>query len=52
MVSKTISFLPITYISGAFVGSQKNWGTFMKETYAINMAFKKFSCDFYDAKDT
>ena len=35
-----ISFLPITYISGTFMGSQKNWSTLTKQVYAIYMSFR------------
>ena len=37
------SFLPINYISGPFIGSQKNWVPLTKEAYAICMASKKLS---------
>ena len=30
---------PITYQSGEFKGSQKNWGTKTKEAYAIYLSF-------------
>ena len=32
---------PITYKSGTFQGSQKNWSTLTKEAYAIYMSFWK-----------
>ena len=35
----TISFEPITYVSGTFVGCQKNWEILTKEAYAIYMVF-------------
>ena len=49
---ETISLLLITYLSGLFVGSQKNWVNMMKEAYVINMTFKKVSYYLYDAKVT
>ena len=33
---------PTTYISGMFVGWQRNWATLTKEPYAIYMAFKSY----------
>ena len=38
---KDVSFLPIAYISGTFVESQKNWATLIKEAFAIYLACKK-----------
>ena len=32
---------PITYQSGAFQGSHKNWSMLTKEAYAIYMSFRK-----------
>ena len=46
------SFLPVTYFSGTFVGSHKNWETLTKEAYAIYMTFKKLSYYLHDAKET
>ena len=41
MHGKTItSFLPVTYVSGIFVGSHKNLAALTKGAYAIYMAFK------------
>ena len=34
---------PITYVSGLFHGSQLNWATLTKETYAIYMSIKRLS---------
>ena len=31
------------YVSGLFTGSQLNWATLKKETYAIHMSVKKLS---------
>ena len=32
---------PVTYHSGTFQGSQKNWNTLTKELYVIYMSFQK-----------
>ena len=40
---------PITYVSGLFQGSQLNWATLNKETYAIYMSVKKLSFYLDDA---
>ena len=42
----------MTYVSGTFVGSLKNWATLTKEAYIIYMTFKKLSYYLYDAKLT
>ena len=34
---------PITYQSGTFQGSQKNWSALTKEAYVIHMSFQKWS---------
>ena len=34
---KDVSFLPITYISGTFVGCERNWATLTNEAYVIYM---------------
>ena len=46
------SLLPITYISGTFVGSQKYWATLMKDLYPMYMAFMKLYYYLYDARVT
>ena len=42
MTGKDIkSFLPIMYITGTFVASQKHWAIYTKEAYRIYMSFQK-----------
>ena len=43
---------PITYASGLFKGSQMNWATLTKETYAIYMSVKKLDYYCQDAEIT
>ena len=45
-------FLPVTNVSGIFIGSQKNWATLTEEAYAMYMTFMKFSYYLYDTKVT
>ena len=43
---------PITYMSGLFCGSQKNWACLTKEAYAIYMSIKKLAYYLEDANIT
>ena len=46
------SYLPITYVSGTFVISQKNWASVMKKTHVIYIAIMKLLYCLYDVKVT
>ena len=46
----TKSVLLTTFVSSTLVGSQKNWVSLTKETYAINLTFEKHSYYLYNAK--
>ena len=52
MIRKFKSYIPITYMSGLFKGSQMNWACLTKEAYAIYMSIKKLAYYLEDADIT